>query len=71
MCQWGRQASGDSGTNPHRGVMGGGIPMAGGAANIAAGKLGVNANGFGGGLGGSERHSALPHPTISMHMEWD
>ena len=31
--------------------MGGGIPMAGGTANVATGGLGVNTNGFGGGLG--------------------
>ena len=41
--------------------MAGGVPMAGSAANVAAGGIGFNANGFGGGLGmGGAAFGAIP-----------
>ena len=38
--------------HPQGGMMGGGIPISGGAANMATEGHGINTNGFGGGLGG-------------------
>ena len=51
-------------------MVGGGIHMADGTANMDAGGLGVNTNGFGGEFGGGQL-SVPSRPIASMHMEWD